>query len=331
MKISDMNDVIQFSKNSGKAAVLVGPPGVGKTEGIKSAGEKMSLPVVIEALSTLDPIDLRGILVDRNGEVDWVLPAKIKKNLIDRPGIFFLDELSQCSPAVLTVALQILAERRIGGVDLHQETIVLGAMNPVEEGGTFDLPSLIVNRVALFNVNPDLDAYLKYETSRGVGEKGAVVLGFLKRNPGLLYTPPKTEGRAFPTPRSWSGVIRALDNEAPLLEEGIIGMIGEGAASSFFTFRRNLDLPTLEDVLGGKWEPTSDRVDVAFVVASMLESEGKKKGGKNRPKVWEAVRRMANATGMADVAMTVTQSLVRAGVDAPDDLYQKAAAMIMEV
>ena len=330
MKICEIDKAIVFSQKTLKPVVFSGPPGVGKTESLKEIGERLGLHVVVLALSTLDPLDLRGILIEKGGKVDWVTPSEILEKLVNNAGVLFLDEISQCPLSVLTIALQILAERRIGSVGLHPGTIVVGALNPTEEGGTFELPQLVVNRVALFNVNPDLDSYLKYETSKGIGEQGAVVLGFLKRNPGLLYVPPKTEGKPFPTPRSWSGVIRALDQDAPLLEEAIIGMVGEGAASSFFTFRRNLDLPTLEDVLGGKWEPTSDRVDVAFVVASMLESEGKKKGGKNRPKVWEAIRRMANATGMADIAMTVTQALVRAGVDAPDDLYQKAAAMIME-
>lgn len=330
MKISQIEQLMQFAISTKKAVVLSGPPGIGKTESIETWARINGRKCVTLPLSTVDSIDLRGVLVPGNdGTSAWLPPAGLKE-LSEKAGVLFLDELSQCNPAVLTAALRILAEREVGELKLHPDTVVVGGMNDIDEGGAFKLPSLITNRVAIFRCEADMDSWASYIQENDPGEGAAITISFLKRQVGAFSEAPKEEGVPFATPRAWHGVVRALNANVPLMEEGIMGLIGEGRASELMTFRKNLDLPELEKVLDGKWTPDPERLDVCFVVAQMLVGAALEKGSKKINKVWDALRKMADTPGILDIAIGAVSDIghSKKKVDIPNDLFEKAAVMI---
>ena len=128
------------SSKSGKelpAINLSGPPGVGKSDGIREIGERvantLNKPVYIHdvRLLNMNPVDLRGIPAKATTTVNHYVDGKLKQETIDvakwlRPEIFqmdesndvinilFLDEITAAPQSVQAAAYQIVLDRKIG-------------------------------------------------------------------------------------------------------------------------------------------------------------------------------------------------------------------------
>lgn len=147
------------SMKSRMPAVLVGPPGVGKTSKIYELTEKMGYELITLIGSQLDPTDIVGLPKgehlgvddegrDIHGTVN-LAPWWQVRILQHRKVVLFLDEITNSSPQVRASQLTMLQHREFpNGSKMPQETIVVGAMNPTDEaadGHDLDYPT--TNRI----------------------------------------------------------------------------------------------------------------------------------------------------------------------------------------
>ena len=115
---------------------LWGPPGVGKSEGVRQLAELLeqktgkSVRVTDVRLLLFSPVDLRGVPVaDRNREfTNWLRPRLFamdgSREVIN---LLFLDELSAAPQSVQAAAYQICLDRTVGEHRLPDNCIVIAA------------------------------------------------------------------------------------------------------------------------------------------------------------------------------------------------------------
>ena len=122
-----------------------GNPGIGKSDIVKQAGEKLGVDVIDVRLSLMDPADLRGIPMVINGKAEWMPP----NFLPEKPGsILFFDEFNLAPLSVQGAAYQIILDGKIGEHILPENTIRIAASNPTGSAGMLgnDLPLPLKNR-----------------------------------------------------------------------------------------------------------------------------------------------------------------------------------------
>jgi hypothetical protein len=255
--------------------------------------------------------------------------------------VIFLDELTTAPPAVQAALLRAVVDRAFGDLELDPDRVtIIAAANPVEEAaGGWDLAPPLANRFMhiTFPVSAEewANAFPSYWGApstlsfggRAVPEQAwaearAVVAAFIRVRPPLLLQVPKdaaSRAGAWPSPRTWDYVSRLLTNVgfrceriedvAPL----IMAAVGEGPASEFLAWLRELDLPDPEELLR---DPSSyrhpDRADVAYAVLTAICHVTL---ARLSPERWLAawtVLAAAAGQGAVDVAAVAARSLARA-------------------
>ena len=234
-------------------AFVWGPPGIGKSQGVRQVADDLGISFQDLRLSTLDPVDLRGLPYLDKGRFVFAplgaLPA-------DGQGILFLDELNSAPRAVQAAAYQLVLDRQVGEYRLPEGWWVVAAGNGEgDRAVTNQMPTPLMNRMIHLSLEPDLDSWTKWALAEGLDHR---VIAFLRlkgqpdalpdRRHGLFFhfDPTVTRNGAskgFPTPRSWAFVARML----PVLSredrlEVFRGTVGEEAAVELLAFLEFCDV-----------------------------------------------------------------------------------------
>lgn len=271
--------------------ILVGPPGIGKTEMIRQVVSKKSRHFEEFTLAYKAPEDVCGI--PRNTDKGMIYePPAWARRLHDSPtpAFLFVDELTEAVPMLQATMMPVLLDGRVGEFSLGSHVGRGCAMNPSDiatAGNSLGMP--LINRVCIIPFPADteywLDAMLSEFPCPNVPNAApnweqylphyrALVAGFLKSSPHKAHVMPKENVEApFPTFRSWTKAITALaashlaSRDVQLIL--VAGLIGDGYAAEFFTYMQNTDLPNIEEVLAtGKWKfPTRQDRQHAYLMA----------------------------------------------------------------
>ena len=110
---------------------FIGPTGCGKTARVRQLAAALERPVITLLLQTMLPEDLLGLPRVVRRETFWALPDWVRA-AAERPHVLFLDELDKPRPEVVAAALTLIWDLEVRGVKLHPDTIVIGAMQPVD-------------------------------------------------------------------------------------------------------------------------------------------------------------------------------------------------------
>lgn len=257
MKFSEIQQTIatQFAAPGGHQSVplILGAPGAAKT-----ACAMSSIPAHVPAenrvllyLATRSEVDIMGGLNTTGDFATWVPPAefwKLRKGV--GPAALVIDELPQASLAVLCAVCPTLyggggvGGRRAGDLELTDELYIIATGNrPEDKAGANRLPSQLAGRVRRFDMDVDLDDWVKWALSAGI--QGDLI-AFLRFRPNLLS---EFDANRFsnPTPRTWEAVNR-IPTSLPdhLYLAAATGDVGEAAAIELLAFRKvSRQLPDL--------------------------------------------------------------------------------------
>ena len=153
----------------GHAAMIWGPPGIGKSAIVAAVATAHQLRFVDVRLSQLAPTDLRGLPVPKDGVSTWFPPEFLPR---DGAGILFLDELTMAPPTMQGVAQQLILDRRVGSYELPNGWFVWAAGNRKEDrASVYEMPAPLSNRFLHVDVEPDLDSFRRYVAARGLDEQ----------------------------------------------------------------------------------------------------------------------------------------------------------------
>lgn len=252
---------IQLATGKRFSIELVSGPGLGKSEGVKQAGEILSQhlgqPFTVKPffLTTIDPPDMRGFGLPGRDTDGTPIMQFTKAPWAPRVGdsefgFVFLDEFGQAEHDVAKPAAELLLGGRVGETTLPITYMVIAASNrESDRSGVGRSLAFIDNRKMQVQIQPDLDAFLDWGERQGI-HHGA--LSFAKSHPGLVFkdSVPDKPG-PFCTPRTLvqtSYLIDALPRDMFL--EAATGYLGKGTAAEFMTHMNVVDaLPEWEDIV----------------------------------------------------------------------------------
>jgi hypothetical protein len=109
---------------------FVAPPGAGKTARVVAFAEKLGYELKPLLLATMAEEDILGLPSVQDNHTLHSLPEWASA---DKPVVLFLDELDKATPERQAAVLTLLTQRTIHGYKLHPETIIIGAMQPLED------------------------------------------------------------------------------------------------------------------------------------------------------------------------------------------------------
>jgi hypothetical protein len=242
---------------------LWGLPGVGKSDLMQQIAddEVLGKTLLIDLrVALFEPTDLRGYPVPNmeTGQMQWLPPSDLpteEQAAEYETVILFLDELNSAAPAVQAAGYQLTLNRRIGAYKLPDNVVIIAAGNrESDKGVTYRMPTPLANRFVHLELRVDFESWLDWAVTNRIHEDVVGYCSFAKAD--LCDFDPRSSGRSFATPRSWSFVSEFLqdktisDNE---LTDLVAGSVGEGIAVKFMIHRKVAkDMPNPEDILAGK-------------------------------------------------------------------------------
>lgn len=282
--------------------VMKGKPGIGKTSLIKALAVAKGYDLHILLGSTMDPTDLNGLPAlshwEYKGEdgVNTTIPVTTyalnqwaKELLTKKRVILLLDELNNAVPAVQSVLLSVVQDRKIGDVTLPDEVWIIAAMNAAEDAADgWVLSPPMANRFLHVDYELDVDDWVEgmlqnwgdeapvhgtpdfdrnFDRYQKLSTQRAEIAGFVGQHPELLINMPDNRddaGEAWPSPRSWDNAARILSSipKSPqtmgIRFRALKGLVSEPVAISYRTYEEQLRLPAYESVLNNpsrvNWE-----------------------------------------------------------------------------
>ena len=283
---------------------LWGSPGSGKSSAVRNFAAERGYRLTEMTPSILDPTDLLGLPIARNGSTVFAPPDWLTAILDEpeSPHLVFLDELNLASMAVMNSCLRLVLERAVHTVSLPDTVRFAAAGND---------PSQVPTAQLLTSPMSNRFAHFEWEGLSGGDWATALTLGwpfpappsptdedwtslvgaFTESRPALADDhahgggSAASAGRGYPSARSWDALRRALPYASgdPDLERTVAAaVVGKGAAHEFISFARSSDLPKPEDWLR---DPTlaaplerDDRTSAALLGVSLAVVNGPRRG-----------------------------------------------------
>lgn len=267
--------VINRINQTGKQGVFIwGSPGIGKSDLVKELALITNREFIDIRLSTLDPVDLRGLpsIDSANNQTNWIPPNFLPTDGM-KPGVLFLDEINAAPPSIQTAAYQLILDRKIGTYTVPDNWIIIAAGNRLgDRSVTFRLPTALSNRFTHIEIEVSTDEWYSWAWKNNIDP---YIIGFLRYQPELLNRfDPESEDLAFPTPRSWafaSSFEEVRTEEITLYYKAIQGTVGEAAAQQFLAYLKFQDkIPDPDAILSGKSYDVPKSPDTQYLMMPAL-------------------------------------------------------------
>ena len=248
-----------------KPLMLRGRHGIGKSELVYQIGADMGLPVVERRASQMTEGDLVG-LPNTDGAVTSFCPPDWLADACSRPVLLFLDEVDRAIPEVRQGIFELTDSRKIFGNFLHEDTVVVAAVNGGEHGSQYQVGEMDpaeLDRWTVFDVEPSAEDWLTWAKTNVVD----VVWDFINQNRTHLEHGEDFEpNKVYPSRRSWKrlndclATANLVTDHNPLVFQLATGFVGFEAAVAFNDFFKNYERQvTVEMILDeGKIEKTEE-------------------------------------------------------------------------
>lgn len=233
--------------------MVVGAPGIGKTDIIKAAASKCNADLIIAHPVVDDPVDYKGLPAITDGQAQF-LPIGILKQILaaDRLTVVFFDDAGQASPAVQAALMQLVLERSINGVRIPDHIVFVIATNRRQDkaGVTGILEPLKSRFATIVELQPDKDDWILWAFENDVPTE---LIAFIEFRPNLLWDfKPTAEMKNHPCPRTVANVGKLMKLGLPedIETAAITGAVGDGFTIEFQAFRKIYeDLPNIKECL----------------------------------------------------------------------------------
>lgn len=306
--------VLEVAYRARRAVLLEGPTGVGKSEIVRRVADALGIGHAILDLSLLEPPDLVGLPIVKDGRTQYALPSVLPR---EGAGILMLEELNRAERYIQQPALQLLSARRLHEYVLPEGWICVATVNPqTADYHVTALDKALRARFLQVSVRADRGAWLAWAQTQNL-------------HPGVLAVAHAHERILDDVPpRTWayvSGLLHALSPAE--LEDGTLTRDALGGY---------LPAAWVEALLASKNTWTAK---VAFDVRELLASYGpssprraellafKEKGQTDR--IDEIVQRLTPLLAGPEAGVLASQQQLKLGAfeallaDLPGDQREK--------
>lgn len=242
IQVGQIPDVLMACHEMGAIPYLEGPPGVGKSELIHQFRDALKVKLGNPSQffymefrgSTAEPTDFIGLPFPKDGKTIFLKPQWWPEA---GPGLFFLDEFPQSSPAVMCAFTQVF-DRVAEGASFPADIMIVLAGNRMTDGAAVNrIPSHIRNRILHFEIGFSVNDWAAYNIAAGTRPE---VVAFGKFKPELFSDTPPKDGKPFMSGRSLTRCSKVLEHgvKKPLDLAMYSALIGEEAATMLTGFLR---------------------------------------------------------------------------------------------
>ena len=240
MRASLLTETITSLLKAGvkSSAVIVGPPGGGKTSIIKQIAKSLDYQYIQRHLPTMPVEDLGVPMIDKPMLYyklpDW-FPAKGSKYDNGQPGILCFDDRNQAGNDLQKALANLVQERELHGIPMADNWYVLSTGNrQSDRAGANRILSHLSDREFEFELETHLLDWAAWASENGVRPE---VISFINFKTDLLHKfDPQLDKN--PTPRGWCERVSPAIDVVPKAAEydTFKGAIGEGPAAEFTGF-----------------------------------------------------------------------------------------------
>ncbi len=161
-----LEKVLAVAYRARRAVLLEGPTGVGKSEIVRRVADGLGIATTILDLSLLEPPDLVGLPVVRDGRTEYALPSVLPR---DGAGILMLEELNRAERYIQQPALQLLSARRLHEYVLPPGWVCVATVNPqTAEYHVTALDKALRARFLQMSVRADRAAWLAWAQTQSL-------------------------------------------------------------------------------------------------------------------------------------------------------------------
>jgi hypothetical protein len=251
----------QYMKNK-MNMMLVGMPGIGKTDIVKAVAATLGYDLIIFHPVIADPTDFKGFpwcFEDANGKRHAVfVPFDQLEALISAKGktICFLDDFGQAPVSVQAACMQLLYGGEIAGHKISIHVRFMACTNRKQDrAGVSALLEPVKSRFhGIFELIPDLEPFKQWLIAHG---HSPVLVAFINYKPEWITGGPNG-WKAIPDivnqpcPRTIAHLGDVVNLQLPieLRQTGFAGAVGPGMANDYMAFERLASkLPDIRTVL----------------------------------------------------------------------------------
>jgi hypothetical protein len=254
VRINEFVDLMVKALPKRKRILAVGKPGVGKTQGAKTAAARLGMEFIGICCPLQSPVKIGGYPrppESIGGDATHCLFDGIALAFkATKPTLLFWDDLGMAGGETLKALVEMIQFGKVDNRYLPDCVVQCGATNDVGHGA--DVQGLIeplkTRWHTIINIETNVDDVVGYGLANGWPSD---LCAFLRNAPDALHDwkPSKSMSIDGACPRGWEYVAGWI-NDGFDDAEVIAGCIGKGRATQYLAFRELInDLPDIDQVL----------------------------------------------------------------------------------